>query len=64
MEVEDYSDEREALDLKILETSPLAGMINNEEIADLCSKYKIEVQKWLKLATEVMETEEMVLQCE
>ena len=31
----------------------------NEEIAGLCSKYNIEVQSWLKLATEVMNTQEM-----
>ncbi|MCR5188954.1 MAG: exonuclease domain-containing protein [Treponema sp.] len=55
----DYSEENVTVDLQILEESPLAGMINNEEIAGLCSKYKIEVQSWLKLATEVMATEEM-----
>ena len=48
-----------AEDLQLLETSPLAGLINNEEIANLCSKYNIEVQSWLKLATEVMNTQEM-----
>lgn len=46
-------------DLQLLEASPLAGLINNEEIANLCSKYNIEVQSWLKLATEVMNTQEM-----
>ena len=44
---------------KHLEASPLAGLINNEEIANLCTKYNIEVQSWLKLATEVMNTQEM-----
>ncbi len=34
-------------------------MVDNEEIANLCSKYKIEVQNWLKLAIEVMDTQEM-----
>lgn len=48
-----------AEDLQLLEASPLAGLINNEEIANLCSKYNIEVQSWLKLATEVMNTQEM-----
>ena len=56
---DDYSEENITVDLQILEESPLAGMLNNKEIAGLCSKYKIEVQSWLKLATEVMETEEM-----
>ena len=28
-------------------------------VAELCSKYNIEVQSWLKLATEVMNTKEM-----
>ena len=56
---DDYSEETVTVDLQILEESPLAGMVNNEEIAGLCSKYKIDVQSWLKLATEVMETGEM-----
>ncbi len=56
---DDNSEEAVTVDLQILEESPLAGMVNNEEIAGLCSKYKIEVQSWLKLATEVMETGEM-----
>lgn len=55
----DYSYEEAAEDLQALETSLLYGMVDNEEIANLCSKYKIEVQNWLKLATEVMETGEM-----
>jgi hypothetical protein len=58
-EEDDYSYEDAAEDLQALETSPLYGMVDNEEIANLCSKYKIEVQSWLKIATEVMETEEM-----
>jgi len=45
--------------LQLLEASPLAGLINNEEIANLCTKYNIKVQCWLKLATEVMNTQEM-----
>lgn len=48
-----------AEDLQLLEASPLAGLIKNEEIANLCTKYNIEVQSWLKLATEVMNTQEM-----
>ena len=34
-------------------------MIDQKEIAELCSKYNIEVHNWLKLATEVMNTKEM-----
>ena len=56
---DDYSYEGAAEDLQDLETSPLYGLVDNEEIANLCSKYKIEVQRWLKLATEVMDTQEM-----
>ncbi|MCR5400834.1 MAG: exonuclease domain-containing protein [Treponema sp.] len=59
VETEDYTDEAATDDLQILKDSPLAGMVNDEEIAGLCSKYKINIQSWLKLATEVMETEEM-----
>ena len=55
----DYSYEDAAEDLQALEASPLYGMVDNEEIAYLCSKYKIEVQSWLKLATEVLDTQEM-----
>ena len=58
-ESDDYSYEDAAEDLQALESSPLYGMVDNEEIANLCSKYKIEVQSWLKLATEVMATQEM-----
>ena len=58
-ETDDYSYEDAAEDLQALEASPLYGMVDNEEIANLCSKYKIEVQSWLKLATEVMDTQEM-----
>lgn len=58
-ESEENSIENIAEDLQLLEASPLAGLINNEEIANLCSKYNIEVQSWLRLATEVMNTQEM-----
>ena len=58
-EAEETSIENIADDLQLLGASPLAGLINNEEIANLCSKYNIEVQSWLKLATEVMNTQEM-----
>ena len=58
-EVEDYSYEEATADLLALEESPLYGMVDNQEIAELCSKYNIEVQSWLKLATEVMNTQEM-----
>lgn len=54
-----YSYEEASDDLQALETSPLYGMVDNQEIAELCSKYNIEVQSWLKLATEVMNTQEM-----
>ena len=46
-------------DFQLIKDSPLAGLINNEEIAGLCSKYNIEVHSWLKLATQVMDTQEM-----
>ena len=58
-EAEEYSYEEASEDLQVLETSPLYGMVDNREIAELCSKYNIEVQSWLKLATEVMNTKEM-----
>ncbi len=58
-EAEEYSYEEASEDLQVLETSPLYGMVDNQEIAELCSKYNIEVQSWLKLATEVMNTQEM-----
>ena len=41
------------------ENPSLSEMPDNEEIASLCSKYKIEVPKWRKLAAEVMSTQEM-----
>ena len=44
---------------RLWKNPPLYGMVDNEEITSLCSKYKIEVQSWLKLATEVMDTQEM-----
>lgn len=56
---EDNYEADSAENMDSLPASPLYGMIDNEEIAGLCSKYKIEVQCWLKLATEVMETQEM-----
>lgn len=56
---EDNYEADSAENMDSLPDSPLYGMIDNEEIAGLCSKYKIEVQSWLKLATEVMETQEM-----
>jgi inhibitor of KinA sporulation pathway (predicted exonuclease) len=56
---ENDSEENLAVQIQIPEDSPLAGLVNNEEIARLCTKYKIEVQSWLKLAAEVLETEEM-----
>ncbi len=58
-EAEEYSYEEAADDLQALEDSPLYGMVDNEEIAKLCAKYKIEVQSWLRLAAEVMNTREM-----
>lgn len=58
-EANEYSYEDAAEDLKVLEDSPLAGMVDNDEIAKICSKYQIEVKNWLRLATEVMATKEM-----
>lgn len=48
-------------DIELLESSPLAGFVDDEEINSLCAKYKITFNKWLKLATEVMDTEEMMV---
>lgn len=48
-------------DMELLESSPLAGFIENTEIKELCLKYKISFNDWLKLATEVMDTEEMLV---
>lgn len=55
---EDYGVEE---DTEFLESSPLADLIDDEEISSLCEKYKITFNKWLKLATEVMNTEEMMV---
>lgn len=60
-EEENYEDYGTEEDIELLESSPLAGFIDNEEITGLCAKYKITFNKWLKLATEVMETEEMLV---
>lgn len=46
---------------EFLETSPLAELVDDEEISSLCAKYKIKIQSWLKLATEVMDTQEMMV---
>ena len=46
---------------EFLETSPLAELVDDEEINSLCAKYKIKIQSWLKLATEVMDTQEMMV---
>ena len=46
---------------EFLKSSPLASFIENEEITGLCEKYKIAFNKWLKLATQVMKTEEMLV---
>ena len=58
-EADDCSYEETSEDLQALEDSPLYGMVDDKEIAGLCSKYNIEVHSWLKLATEVMNTQEM-----
>ncbi len=60
-EEENYKDYGTEEDIEVLESSPLAELIDNEEITGLCAKYKISFNKWLKLATEVMETEEMLV---
>ena len=57
--IEDYTLAEATEDLQALEDSPLYEMIDQKEIAELCSKYNIEVHNWLKLATEVMNTQEM-----
>ncbi len=58
-ETDDYTLEEAVEDLQALEDSPLYRRIDQNEIAELCSKYNIEVHSWLKLATEVMNTQEM-----
>lgn len=58
---ETYEDNGIDEDIELLQSSPLAGLIDNEEITALCSKYNITFYKWLKLATEVMSTEEMIV---
>ncbi len=60
-EENDYEYEETEEDTELLESSPLAVLIDNVEITELCSKYKITFNKWLKLATEVMETNEMLI---
>ena len=56
------SEEKEAAeDSELLDLSPLSGFVNREEINNLCTKYKITFNKWLKLATEVMATGEMMV---
>ena len=57
---EDHNNETEE-DTDLLADSPLAGLVDDEEINSLCAKYKITFSKWLKLATEVMDTEEMMV---
>lgn len=56
---ESFDEDRVSENLIILDDSHLAGIVNNEEISTLCSKYKIEIQKWLSVARKVMETQEM-----
>ena len=60
-EEENYENYGTEEDIELLESSPLAGLIDNEEITSLCAKYKISFNKWLKLATEVMKTEDMLV---
>lgn len=48
-------------DTELLESSPLLGLIDDKEINCLCAKYKIKVNNWLKLATDVIKTEEMLV---
>lgn len=55
---EDYGVEE---DTELLQSSPLADLVDDAEINSLCEKYKITFNKWLKLATEVMDTEEMTV---
>ena len=56
-----YDENGEEEDTELLESSPLVGLVDKEEINNLCAKYEITFSKWLKLATEVMETEEMMV---
>lgn len=56
-----YEDYRVEEDMKLLKSSPFAVLVDNTEIINLCAKYKITFNKWLKLATEVLNTEEMIV---
>jgi len=60
-EEESYEEYGIEEDTVLLESSPLAGLVDNTEINSLCAKYNIKVSKWLRLATDVMETEEMLV---
>ena len=48
-------------DTEFLTSSPLIGLVNDKEINCLCAKYKIKLNNWLKLATDVIKTEEMLV---
>lgn len=58
----ELNDEEEGLssyELELLESSPLKDNVNNQALTSLLAKYKIPFEKWLTLATETMNTEEM-----
>ncbi len=46
-------------DMELLKDSPVYQKVDGEEITGLCSKYKIKINKWIKLAEEVMNTPDM-----
>lgn len=59
-EINEYAQEElEEEETILLENTPLAGLVDDAEIMQLCEKYKISFNEWIKLATAVLETEEM-----
>lgn len=63
-ETESPSTEEENLcvvDMEALNSSPLAGLVDSQEIGALCGKYRIEFARWLRVASNVHETEDMAM---
>lgn len=49
------------VDSEALKNSPLAGLVDEQEISELCRKYCIESERWLRLASELHATGEMAV---
>lgn len=60
-EYDNYEEYGVEEDTEFLTSSPLIGLVNDKEINCLCAKYKIKLNNWLKLATDVIKTEEMLV---